>query len=112
MPPRLYRVAVVENAINVRGRVMHGLSSRRIRKSVLPPDSTTGTSPSITSYFAPVSLDDLRAARAVVVVRVADEQDLDVAEVEAERFDALADQRQTMSRLLLMRMSPSGVAMR
>ena len=37
---------------------------------------------------------DRGAAGAVVVVRVADEQNLDVAEVEAEGLDALANQRQ------------------
>ena len=37
--------------------------------------------------------DDLLAARAMVVMRVADEQNLDVAEVETERLDALPDQR-------------------
>ena len=55
----------------------------------------------------------LGAAGAVVVVGVADEQDLDVAEVEAERLDALFDERDAMtSRLLLMRMRPLGVTMR
>jgi hypothetical protein len=39
--------------------------------------------------FGAGELNDLRAARAVVVVRMADEQNLDVAEAEAERLDAL-----------------------
>ena len=43
--------------------------------------------------FGAGEADDLLAARAVVVMRVADEKDFDVAEVEAERFDALPDQR-------------------
>ena len=55
---------------------------------------------------------DLGTAGAVVVVGVADEQDLDVAELEAEGFDAFPDQRTEDSRLLLMRMSPCGVTMR
>ncbi len=40
--------------------------------------------------FCAGELEDGGAAGAVVVVGVADEQDLDVAEMEAEGFDALA----------------------
>ncbi len=47
----------------------------------------------MTMYFAPVILMIWALPGAVVVVPVADEQDLDVAEVEAERFDAVLDLR-------------------
>jgi hypothetical protein len=43
--------------------------------------------------FCAGELENLCAAGAVIVVRVADEQDLDVTEVEAERLNALADER-------------------
>jgi hypothetical protein len=47
-------IAVVEDAIDLRGRVERG---RRVPywKSLLPPDSTTGTSASMTMYLAPMS---------------------------------------------------------
>jgi hypothetical protein len=58
--------------------------------------------------------DDLGAAGAVVVVRVADEQDLDVAEAEAESTSTLLriSGGDRLRGLLLMRMRPLGVAMR
>jgi len=43
--------------------------------------------------FCSGKVDNFGAASAVVVVCVADEQDLDIAEAEAERLDALADKR-------------------
>jgi len=55
---------------------------------------------------------NLGAARAVIVVAVTDEQDLDVAEVEAEDSTLFLINSGDDSRLLLMRMSPFGVTMR
>jgi hypothetical protein len=85
-------IAIVQHAIDVRGGYCMSFLAP-YAKSLLPPDSTTGTSPSITSVFCAGLLDNLRAARAVIAVRVADEQNLDVAEAEAKRLNALADER-------------------
>ena len=86
-------VAIVQDAIDVGGRKLHGLVVRRIESRFCRRIRPTETSPSMTSYFAPVRRLICGAAGAVVVVGVADEQDFDVAEIEAERFDALADLR-------------------
>ena len=62
-------------------------------KSLLPPDSHDRHVAGHHIVLCAGLADNLRAARAVIVVRVADEQNLDVAEAEAKRLNALANQR-------------------
>ena len=86
------RVAVVKDSIDVRGRVAIGLLS-----AVLEVCSAARFDDrNVASHYVILGageMDDLRAACAMIAVRVTDEQDFDVAEVEAERFDAFSDQR-------------------
>ncbi len=55
---------------------------------------------------------DERAPGAVIVMGVADEQNLDIAEFEAELLDAFPDQFGELTRLLLIRMCPCGVVIK
>ena len=64
-------------------------------KSAFPPDSITGTSASITIYFAPVNC-TIRAACAVIPMGMANQQNLDVVKLEAQLFDAVAQQRHAL----------------
>ena len=63
-------------------------------------------------YLAPVSFLDRGAAGVVIPMRVADQQNLRVAEFEAEFFDARLNQRNVASISLLIRMFPCGVVIR
>lgn len=85
-------VAVVEDAIDVRGRVVV-----RFLRAVLEVGPAAGLNNRYFSghdvVFSAGEANDFRAARAMVVMGVADEKDFDIAEVEPEIFDALFDQR-------------------
>ncbi len=85
-------VAVVKHAVDVRGREMHGLVG-----AVLEVGAAAGLDDGYIGrhdFILCVRLaKDFGAAGAVVVVRVADEQDFDVSEFESKRLDALADER-------------------
>ena len=84
--------AIVQNAIDVNGRiVLVGIGTvLEIGATARLDDGDVAVHDVI---LCAGELNDRSASRAVVVVRVADEENLDIAKVEAERFDTFANER-------------------
>ncbi len=87
-----HRVAVVQHAVDVSGRELHGMirAVLKIGFAAGLDDRDVGIHDGI---FGASEADDLGAAGAVVVVRMADEQNLDVFKVEAKGFNAFTNER-------------------
>src|SRR5580692_378525 len=85
-------VAVMQNAIDMRGRKMHGLIAAivEIRSAAGLDNRNIGRHDLI---FRMRLAQNLGAARAVVVMRVANEKNLDVAPMQSKRLDAFANER-------------------
>ncbi len=91
---QLHLVPVVQHAIHLRGRIV-APTEAPYWKSVFPPDSTTGTSASITMYFRSSQSFDLRTPGSMIPMGMADQEYLHILEVEPQRLHIFSDLRNT-----------------